>query len=62
MAQTNLRDIIKYGDAVVVTFNNAATLTGTFLSWRENFRYMVVTETTNTHVIENYNYFTVVTP
>jgi hypothetical protein len=62
MAQTNLRDIIKQGDAVTVTFDDATTLVGVFQSFREDYRFLVVTEALNTHVIDNYNYFSVVTP
>jgi hypothetical protein len=57
----NLRDIIEPGDAVTVTFDDASTLVGVFQSWREDFKFMEITETTNTHVILNYNYFTVTT-
>jgi hypothetical protein len=62
MAETNLRDLLKYGDSVTVTFEAASTITGVFQSWREDFKYMVITENLNTHVIENFDYFTVVTP
>jgi hypothetical protein len=61
MAQTNLRDIIVQGMAITVVFDDATTLVGVFQNFRENYKFLVVTEGLNTHVIDNYNYFTVLT-
>jgi hypothetical protein len=63
MAQTNLRDIIQQGDAITVVWSDTSSVTGVFESWREGYRYMVITEGLNTLVIpDNYDYFSVVTP
>jgi hypothetical protein len=62
MAQTNLRDLIKQGDAITVVWSDTSSVTGVFESWREGYRYMVITEGLNTLVIpDNYDYFSVVT-
>jgi hypothetical protein len=60
--QTNLRDIIVQGDAITVVWSDTTSVTGVFESWREDYRYMVITEGLNTLVIpNNYDYFSIVT-
>ena len=62
MATTNLRDIVKQGDTITVTFNNQGDVVGTFESWRENYRFMIVKSGLNTHIIRDYAHAFVVTP
>jgi hypothetical protein len=58
----NLQDLIQPGWDVTVTFDDASTLVGTFVSWRDNFKYMVITVAADTYVIQNYNHFTAAPP
>ena len=64
MTQPNLKDLVNPGDPVTVVFENATSITGTFESWRENYKYMVVSEpqggpATSWHIINNFEYLTV---
>jgi hypothetical protein len=63
MSQINLQDILVQGDAVTLVWSDTSTISGVFQSWREGFRYMVITEGLNTLLIpDNYSYASVVTP